>query len=57
MEVKGGVHEISRAVLRAVVAIAEHTDDRLRMICIETLAEICNDPDGYFGTSKANCIK
>ncbi|KAI9786143.1 MAG: hypothetical protein M1839_007553 [Geoglossum umbratile] len=46
MEVKGGVREISRAVLRAVVAIAEHTDDRLRMICIETLAEILiRDPE------------
>jgi rapamycin-insensitive companion of mTOR len=48
MEVKGGVREISRAVLRAVVAIAEHTDDRLRMICIETLAEICRNTGTHF---------
>ncbi|KAH8594705.1 Rapamycin-insensitive companion of mTOR, N-term-domain-containing protein [Bisporella sp. PMI_857] len=40
LEVKGGVSEISRAVMRTIAAVAEHTEDRLRPICIETLAEI-----------------
>lgn len=37
---KGGVQEISRAVVRTIVSVAEHAEDRLRAICIETLAEI-----------------
>lgn len=41
LDVKDGVEELSRAVVRTVVAVAEHSDDRLRSICIETLAEIC----------------
>ncbi|KAI9885801.1 MAG: copper chaperone [Watsoniomyces obsoletus] len=40
LDVKDGVREISRAVVRTLVAVAEHVDDRLRSICIETLAEI-----------------
>ncbi len=40
LDVKDGVEEISRAVVRTLVAVAEHVDDRLRSICIETLAEI-----------------
>lgn len=53
VDVKGGVKEISRAVVRTIVAVAEHGEDRrgnapvsdhdvdrLRPICIETLAEI-----------------
>ncbi|KAI9798930.1 MAG: hypothetical protein M1825_004943 [Sarcosagium campestre] len=40
LDVKGGVHEVSRAVIRTMVAVAEHTEDRLRNICILTLAEI-----------------
>lgn len=53
LDVKGGVKEISRAVVRTIVAVAEHGEDRranaqpaegdldrLRPICIETLAEI-----------------
>lgn len=40
LDVKGGVEEISRAVIRVIVAVAEHTDDRLRNIAILTLAEI-----------------
>jgi hypothetical protein len=40
LEVKGGVQEISRAVVRTIVSVAEHSEDRLRSICIETLAEI-----------------
>ncbi|KAL1631144.1 hypothetical protein SLS56_004533 [Neofusicoccum ribis] len=46
LEVKDGVKEISRAVIRIIVAVAEHTDDRLRNICILTLAEILvKDPE------------
>ncbi|ODA77099.1 hypothetical protein RJ55_07617 [Drechmeria coniospora] len=53
LDVKGGVKEISRAVVRTLVAVAEQGEerrpgvqaadqniDRLRPICIETLAEI-----------------
>ncbi|KJZ76236.1 hypothetical protein HIM_04318 [Hirsutella minnesotensis 3608] len=53
LDVKNGVREISRAVVRTIVAVAEqseerrpgaqvadHNVDRLRPICIETLAEI-----------------
>ncbi|PVI06220.1 hypothetical protein DM02DRAFT_38739 [Periconia macrospinosa] len=36
----GGVEEIPRAIIRIIVAIAEHTDDRLRNIAILTLTEI-----------------
>lgn len=32
--------ELSRAVVRTIASVAEHTEDRLRAICIETLAEI-----------------
>lgn len=46
LEVKDGVKEVSRAVMRIIVAVAEHTDDRLRNICILTLAEILvKDPE------------
>lgn len=53
LDVKDGVKEVSRAVVRTIVAVAEHGDDRranlqaveqdvdrLRPMCIETLAEI-----------------
>lgn len=40
LDVKDGVHEISRAVVRTIVAVAEHHEDRLRNISIMTLAEI-----------------
>ncbi|QKX60682.1 uncharacterized protein TRUGW13939_07828 [Talaromyces rugulosus] len=40
LDVKDGVHEISRAVVRAIVSVAEHHEDRLRNISIMTLAEI-----------------
>ncbi|KAH8691216.1 putative cytosolic regulator pianissimo [Talaromyces proteolyticus] len=46
LDVKDGVHEISRAVVRAIVSVAEHHEDRLRNISIMTLAEILTkDPD------------
>lgn len=40
LDIKDGIRELSRAVVRTVVSIAEHGDDRLRPICLETLAEI-----------------
>ncbi|KAF2191339.1 hypothetical protein K469DRAFT_622909 [Zopfia rhizophila CBS 207.26] len=40
LNVKDGVKDISRAVIRIVVAVAEHADDRLRNIATLTLAEI-----------------
>ncbi|KAI9721122.1 MAG: hypothetical protein M1812_002603 [Candelaria pacifica] len=40
LDVKGGVGEISRAVVRTIVSVAEHSEDRLRSICVLTLAEI-----------------
>lgn len=40
LDVKGGVEEISRSVIRIIVAVAEHTDDRLRNIAILTLTEV-----------------
>lgn len=41
LDVKDGVEEISLAVVRTIVSVAEHSEDRLRCICIETLGEIC----------------
>jgi rapamycin-insensitive companion of mTOR len=40
LEVKDGVHEISRAIVRTISSVAEYGEDRLKAICIETLAEI-----------------
>lgn len=40
LDVKDGVEEIARAVVRIVVAVAEHADDRLKNIATLTLAEI-----------------
>ncbi|KAG9242741.1 Rapamycin-insensitive companion of mTOR, N-term-domain-containing protein [Calycina marina] len=40
LEVKGGISEVSRSVVRTIAAVAEHAEDRLRSICIETLAEL-----------------
>lgn len=40
LDVKDGVREISRAVVRSLVAVAETYDDRLKDICLLTLAEI-----------------
>lgn len=46
LDVKDGVKEISRAIVRTIVCVAEHHDDRLRNISIMTLAEILvKDPE------------
>jgi hypothetical protein len=46
LDVKDGVREISRAIVRTIVAVAEHHEDRLRNISIMTLAEILvKDPE------------
>lgn len=40
LDVKDGVRELSRAVVRTIVSVAEQYEDRLRNICNLTLAEI-----------------
>lgn len=40
LDVKDGAYEISRAVVRSLVAVAETYDDRLKDICLLTLAEL-----------------
>lgn len=40
LDTKDGVRELSRAVVRTIAAVAESAEDRLRPICLETLAEI-----------------
>jgi rapamycin-insensitive companion of mTOR len=40
LDVKNGVYEISIAVARSLVSVAEHNDDTLKDICLLTLAEI-----------------
>ncbi|THX45207.1 hypothetical protein D6D11_07557 [Aureobasidium pullulans] len=40
LDVKDGVHEVAPSVVRIIVAIAEHPEDRLRSISIMTLAEL-----------------
>lgn len=43
LEAKNGVGlvPVSETVIRAVIAVAEHAEDPFRLICIQTLAEIC----------------
>jgi large subunit ribosomal protein L17e len=36
-----GTVPLSAAIMRALVAVAEHAEDPFRLICIQTLAEIC----------------
>jgi hypothetical protein len=40
LDIKNGVEEISRSIVRIIVAVAEHTDDRLRNIAVLTLSEL-----------------
>ena len=40
VDVKDGVAELSNAVIRAVISIAEHYEDRLRNVALLTLTEI-----------------
>ena len=40
LDVKNGVQEVSRSVVRTIASVADHSEDRLKSICIETLAEI-----------------
>lgn len=40
LDVKGGTHEMHPAIIRVVVAVADHPDDQLRGIAILTLAEL-----------------
>jgi len=36
-----GLVPISETVMRSIIAVAEHPEDPFRLICIQTLAEIC----------------
>ena len=40
LDVKGGVEELSNAVIRTIVSVAEHHEDRLRNMGLLTVAEI-----------------
>ena len=40
LDVKDGCHEISRGVVRSIVAVAEESDDRLSNMCLLTLSEM-----------------
>ena len=40
LDVKDGVHEISQSVVRTIISVAEHHEDRLKNICILTLTEL-----------------
>ena len=40
LDVKNGVRELSNAVIRTIVAVAEHHEDRLRSMAILTVSEI-----------------
>lgn len=40
LDIKGGIGELSKGVLRALVACGESENDRLRAISLETLAEL-----------------
>ncbi|KAL9004961.1 MAG: hypothetical protein Q9188_002242 [Gyalolechia gomerana] len=40
LDVKGGIHELSNSILRTIVSVAEHHDDRLRNMSILTLLEL-----------------
>ncbi|KAI1824405.1 Rapamycin-insensitive companion of mTOR, N-term-domain-containing protein [Xylaria intraflava] len=45
LDVKDGVREVSRALVRAITSVAGYQEDRLRPMCIETLAEfLLRDP-------------
>ncbi|KAK2737377.1 hypothetical protein FQN57_007556 [Myotisia sp. PD_48] len=49
LDVKDGVRELSRSVVRTLVSIAEHREDRLRNICTMTLTELLvKDPELLF---------
>ncbi|KOS21189.1 Protein ste16 [Escovopsis weberi] len=70
LDVKDGVKEMSRAVVRTIVAVAEYGEDRptgaqsseqnvdrLRPICIETLAEIMvRDPRLLVASGGLGCL-
>jgi rapamycin-insensitive companion of mTOR len=57
LDVKDGVKELSKMVIRIVVAVAGHTDDRLRNISLLTLAEILvRDPKKLVDAGGMGCL-
>ncbi|KAI0998862.1 Target of rapamycin complex 2 subunit [Podosphaera aphanis] len=51
LDVSGGVKEISKAIIRTIASIAEHAEDRLKSLCVETLAEIMVQDPGLLVAS------
>ncbi|KAI1907621.1 hypothetical protein LOZ61_006039 [Ophidiomyces ophidiicola] len=51
LDVKDGIYEISCAVVRTLVSIAEQREDRLRSICVMTLAEILVKDPGLLASA------
>lgn len=57
LDVKDGVKELSRSVIRIIVAVAGHSDDRLRNIAVLTLAEILvRDPKRVVDAGAMGCL-
>lgn len=57
LDVVGGVREIAKSVVRVIVAIAEHHEDRMRNICILTMAEILvHDPALVVSAAGVGCL-
>jgi rapamycin-insensitive companion of mTOR len=57
LDVKDGVKELSRMVIRIVVAVAGHGDDRLRNIALLTLAEVLvRDPKILVDSGGMGCL-
>lgn len=57
LDVKDGVHEISPSIVRIIVAVSEHGDDRLRSMCIMTLAELLvRNPDLVIGAGGVGAL-
>jgi hypothetical protein len=57
LDVKDGVKELSRMVVRIIAAVAGHTDDRLRNIALLTLAEILvRDPKKLVDSGGMGCL-
>lgn len=43
-----GTVPLSDAVMRAFMAVAEHPDEPFRLVCLQTLTEICMSPSSNF---------
>lgn len=50
-----GTVPLSEPVMRAFIAVAEHVEDPFRLICIQTLAEICKFYHPVLSLVKTHC--